>query len=315
MAVVAQPGWNRILAALGVLLALTLAFPDLTDARHKPPKRRNSLADMDLFSAPASGAFRCVWAEAPIHDYRCTAEPPATTPTFQLLNVLTPGSGYPHPPGHRRMGWKLSARESEHRPQVRVSLARCRASRGGRRELALPLHLRRPYAPVPRQRNRVGVIRRVQRHAAMVRAMRRRRAVSRTGRAEGHDLGTRGAPDAKGSRKGSSALRPFRRLESLLGLSPTGNHRGTRAWHQTFQASPRAIETCSGAACAPQALPRGRAWPGTGAGDRQGAGSAREPRHEPREVHAPSGVTAASSLPGRTPDRHVLPALAIAAPA
>ncbi len=110
MVVIAQPRWYRLLAFLGLLLAFSLVLPDLGDARHKRPKRRNSIARfvIDGMPAPASGAFRCVWSEAPLHDYGCHEGPSDTPPAFGLLapvmdpperppNLLEPGPiNYPH---------------------------------------------------------------------------------------------------------------------------------------------------------------------------------------------------------------------------
>jgi hypothetical protein len=108
--VTAQPRSFGLLASLSLLLAFSLALPDFGDARHKRPKRRNSIARfvIDGMPVPASGAFTCVWSEAPFHDYGCNEGPSAGTPTFGLLqpfmdprearppNLLETGPNYPH---------------------------------------------------------------------------------------------------------------------------------------------------------------------------------------------------------------------------
>jgi hypothetical protein len=100
----------RPLAVISVLLAVSLALPELADARHKRPKRRNSIATfaMDGMPVPASGVFTCGWSEAPLHDYLCSEGPGARPPSFGLLapfmdpretrppNLLQTGPNYPH---------------------------------------------------------------------------------------------------------------------------------------------------------------------------------------------------------------------------
>jgi hypothetical protein len=85
---------------ISVMLGLSLVLPEDADARHKRPKRRNSVAQIrnDLEPLPAS-AFTCVWSEEPLHDYACDA--PDTEPfgLFVAINerrFLTAGDVYPH---------------------------------------------------------------------------------------------------------------------------------------------------------------------------------------------------------------------------
>lgn len=100
----------RLFVALSVLLALSLAVPDIADGKDKRPKRRNGVAAFAPGFTPAIGAFTCVWSEAPLHDYRCNAGVSVGTPAFGLLepfmdppelrppNALVPGGDYPHAP-------------------------------------------------------------------------------------------------------------------------------------------------------------------------------------------------------------------------
>jgi hypothetical protein len=100
---------HRLLIPVGVLLAVTLALPDVADGKHKRPKRRNSVAAFAPGFMPEIGAFTCVWSEAPFHDYGCNAGLSVGTPTFGLLepsldpperppNALVPGGNYQHDP-------------------------------------------------------------------------------------------------------------------------------------------------------------------------------------------------------------------------
>ena len=106
---ISQSRSSGLIASLTLLLAVSLAFPDFGDARHKRPKRRNSIA---MFAEgapiPASGVFTCVWSEAPLHDYGCNEGATAGMPSFGLLapfmnpleprppNLLRTGDNYPH---------------------------------------------------------------------------------------------------------------------------------------------------------------------------------------------------------------------------
>ena len=110
MVATARPSSLQFLAALSLLVAFSLALPDVGDARHKRPKRRNSIARIviDGMPVPASGAFTCVWSEVPFHDYGCNGGRSAGTPTFGLVapfmnppeprppHLLEPARNYPH---------------------------------------------------------------------------------------------------------------------------------------------------------------------------------------------------------------------------
>jgi hypothetical protein len=101
--------WDRVLVSVSLLLALTLALPDLADGKHKRPKRRNGVAAFAPAFTPEIGAFTCAWSEAPWHDYMCNTGLAVGQPTFELLepvidqpgrlpNALVRGGDYPHDP-------------------------------------------------------------------------------------------------------------------------------------------------------------------------------------------------------------------------
>jgi hypothetical protein len=108
VALIAWPRWTRFLVALSVLAALSLLVPDGADAKHKRPKRRNSLAIFENgFDVPPVGSFTCMWYETPVHDYGCNPGLSVGTPEFGFVpatpefegrppHALRPGRNYPH---------------------------------------------------------------------------------------------------------------------------------------------------------------------------------------------------------------------------
>jgi hypothetical protein len=104
VALLTRPTLHRLMIVLSLLLALTVAMPEVASGKHKRPKRRMSTAGFTASFIPPT-SFNCTWVEEPLHDYRCTASPGGWPDPFPLRVALS-RNGNPPPPAPPGQEWK-----------------------------------------------------------------------------------------------------------------------------------------------------------------------------------------------------------------
>ena len=88
MARLTRPTPHRLIVALSLLLAIAVALPESTSARHKKPKRASGTPEFTASFTPPPAEFRCTWEEIP-HDYMCSPSPTGWPNPFALRFALS----------------------------------------------------------------------------------------------------------------------------------------------------------------------------------------------------------------------------------